>query len=121
MANDPKVPLRRDLEEMCRGNHRLAKEFEQLFRFLPTEIEDSKESNSDAQFAADSAAAQAQSALGLYGTLSQLVELLITQPQHICNCQTQQDFAVRTEHMQENLIICPVQIIEQDNLYLEVI
>ncbi|WP_049082868.1 hypothetical protein [Acinetobacter nosocomialis] len=117
---DPKPPTRQDLEVMCGGNQRLVKAFEQMFALIPKELNNLDGSNTDAQIVGESATAQALAALACYEMLNQIVELLISQPPPVCNCQPYQDLSVRNEQVQENLILSPAQVIEPDNLYFEV-
>ncbi|MBM9550000.1 hypothetical protein [Acinetobacter nosocomialis] len=116
---NPIPPLRKDLEIMCGGNLRLVKAFEAVFRLIPNELNNLDGSSSDAQISADSAATQASLAISQIEELKQLLEMVLLQSS-ACNCQCYQDIPIRTENVQENLILSPAQLIEPDNLYLEV-
>lgn len=82
---DPKPPLRRDLEEMCGGNQRLVKAFEQLFRLVPSEFNNSNESSLDTQFTADFAQASANLANSSIADVERIVDLIATSPAQIIN------------------------------------
>lgn len=82
---DPKPPLRRDLEEMCGGNKRLVKAFEQLFRLVPSEFNNSNESSLDTQFTADFAQASANLANSSIADVERIVDLIATSPAPIIN------------------------------------
>lgn len=82
---DPKPPLRRDLEEMCGGNQRLVKAFEQLFRLVPSEFNNSNESSLDTQFTADFAQASANLANSSIADVERIVDLIATSPASTIN------------------------------------
>ncbi|HCA5022801.1 TPA: hypothetical protein MW161_000539 [Acinetobacter baumannii] len=77
---DPKPPLRRDLEVMCGGNQRLVKAFEQLFRLVPSEFNNSNGSTLDAQLSADFAQSTANMANASVGDIERLIDLIATSP-----------------------------------------
>lgn len=82
---DPKPPIRRDLEEMCRGNQRLVKAFEKLFELIPKELNNSNDSSSDAQFTADFAQVSANLANSSVADIERIVDLIATSPAPIIN------------------------------------
>ncbi|AZC09447.1 hypothetical protein [Acinetobacter baumannii] len=116
---NPIAPTRKELEVWCGGNQRILKALEAIFRLIPKELNNLDGSSSDAQISADSAATQASLAISQIDELKQLLEMVLLQSS-ACNCQCYQDIPIRSEHVQENLILSPAQLIEPDNLYLEV-
>lgn len=77
---DPKPPLRRDLEEMCRGNQRLVKAFEKLFELIPSELNKGSDDLSNAQISADNAATQANFAGSFLTSFEYLIHFIALQP-----------------------------------------
>ncbi|WPE80191.1 hypothetical protein SB581_12035 [Acinetobacter baumannii] len=115
---DPKTPLRSDLERMCGGNQRLVKAFERLFRILPTIADDVNEDS--AQISADNASAQAFLAISLVEAVTQIAELVATEPKHVCTCQQNEDLSPSSENVAPDIILPSSQLTEPMNINLEV-
>ncbi|WP_202741484.1 hypothetical protein [Acinetobacter sp. 'aerobic (ED)'] len=115
---DPKTPLRSDLERMCGGNQRLVKAFEKLFRILPSIADDTEEDS--AQISADNAGVQAYLALALVEAVTQIAELVATEPKHVCTCQQNDDLSPRSEMVGQDIILPASQLTEPMNINLEV-
>ena len=115
---DPKTPLRSDLERMCGGNQRLVKAFENLFRIFPAIADDSNEDS--AQISADNAGVQAFLAISLVEAVTQIAELVATEPKHVCTCQQNEDLGPRSEVVALEVILPANQLTEPMNINLEV-
>jgi len=112
--------LRTDLERICGGNQRLLKAFESLFRKVEVNVDPSDEAIESAQITADTATAQALLAITLIDSVSQLVELISTEPKPICTCSQYEDLSPRLEQVQQDIIYPSSQLVEPMNINLEV-
>ncbi|WP_332605479.1 hypothetical protein [Acinetobacter sp. ESBL14] len=117
---DPKTPLRSDLERMCGGNQRLVKAFEKLFQVLPTLADPNSEAIEAAQITADNAGTQAFLAIALIEAVTQVAELIATEPKHACICAQNDDLSPRTEIIVPDIILPSSQLTEPMNINLEV-
>ncbi|MCH7391817.1 hypothetical protein [Acinetobacter dispersus] len=117
---DPKTPQRSDLERMCGGNQRLVKAFEKLFQLLPTIADPSTPEVEAAQISADNANAQAFLAISLVEAVTQIAELVVTEPKHVCTCKQNEDLSPRSEVVIQDTILPASQLTEPMNINLEV-
>ncbi|MFL1475204.1 hypothetical protein ACJOYF_18590 [Acinetobacter baumannii] len=117
---DPKPPLRRDLEEICRGNQRLVKAFEKLFELIPKELNNSNESSLDTQLAADFAQSSANMANSSVADVERLIDLIATSPAAISMDQDQIGLTPRYEFAQSDPIYPVYQGESCPNYSLEV-
>ncbi|MFL1383609.1 hypothetical protein ACJOYH_05865 [Acinetobacter baumannii] len=117
---DPKPPIRRDLEEMCRGNQRLVKAFEKLFELIPKELNNSNDSSLDAQMTADFAQSTANMANSSLVGVERLIDLIATNPAPVPIIQDPIGIAPRYEVVQSDQIYPVYQGDSCPNYYLEV-